>query len=59
MKTAFSDCLFAFQDKASTKGLKSDVAATKYCGYFNVINTYSMKQSDLYYFETIKMTSKA
>ena len=25
----------------------------------NVINTYSMKQPDLYYFETIKMTSQA
>ena len=24
-----------------------------------IINTYSMKQPDLYYFETIKMTSQA
>ena len=26
---------------------------------FSLINTYSMKQPDLYYFETIKMTSQA
>ena len=25
----------------------------------DIINTYSMKQSDLYYFEAIKMTSQA
>ena len=25
----------------------------------NLINTYSMKQPDLYYFEAIKMTSQA
>ena len=27
--------------------------------YIFVFNTYSMKQPDLYYFETIKMTSQA
>ena len=26
---------------------------------FSLINTYSMKQPDLYYFETIKMMSQA
>ena len=25
----------------------------------SIVNTYSMKQPDLYYFETIKMTSQA
>ena len=28
-------------------------------GVISIINTYSMRQPDLYYFETIEMTSQA
>ena len=32
---------------------------TDYIFHSIIINTYSMKQPDLYYFETMKMTSQA
>ena len=50
--------LLCLRDFRSWESLQT--LSALYIGPFEyVINTYSMKQSDLYYFETIKMTSQA
>ena len=44
---------------SNSAGTVSKTFTVNIKGKFVVINTYSMKQPDLYYFETIKMTSQA